>query len=212
VREYSRYLDPKIGLFSADVWTLVAVAVWLLPIFLIITAFAAVAIKLDDGGKRVITVAYEPFVREGDHVRVFSRRGNDYTDRVPRIANALASLRVKSVTIDGEGIPGVLVSAERGWFYKPNLGEGRLASPTLMRSLPDPAELSGVQQLMDLGGDGNLDLVSYTPPLAGYFERTPNRDWAPFVALRGIPNIDLNDPNLRFIDLDGDVMEFRFNV
>ena len=40
--------------------------------------------------------------REGDHVRVFSRHGNDYTDRVPRIANALASLRVKSVTIDGE--------------------------------------------------------------------------------------------------------------
>jgi len=29
-----------------------------------------VAIKLDDGGKRVITVAYEPFVREGDHVRI----------------------------------------------------------------------------------------------------------------------------------------------
>jgi bifunctional non-homologous end joining protein LigD len=42
--------------------------------------------------------------REGDHVRVFSRHGNDYTDRVPRIANALASLRVKSVTIDGEGV------------------------------------------------------------------------------------------------------------
>ena len=42
--------------------------------------------------------------REGDHVRVFSRRGNDFTDRVPRIAKALASLRVKSVTIDGEGV------------------------------------------------------------------------------------------------------------
>jgi bifunctional non-homologous end joining protein LigD len=42
--------------------------------------------------------------REGDHVRVFSRRGNDYTDRVARIAKALASLRVKSVTIDGEGV------------------------------------------------------------------------------------------------------------
>jgi hypothetical protein len=41
---------------------------------------------------------------EGDHVWVFSRRGNDYTDRVPRITKALASLRVKSVTIDGEGV------------------------------------------------------------------------------------------------------------
>ncbi len=42
--------------------------------------------------------------RDGDRVRVFSRRGNDYTDRVPLIAEALAKLRVKSVTLDGEGV------------------------------------------------------------------------------------------------------------
>jgi bifunctional non-homologous end joining protein LigD len=42
--------------------------------------------------------------REGDRVRVYSRRGNDYSDRVPRIAEALTKLRVKSVTIDGEGV------------------------------------------------------------------------------------------------------------
>jgi outer membrane lipoprotein SlyB len=29
-----------------------------------------VTIKLDSGPKRVVTVAYEPFVREGDHVRI----------------------------------------------------------------------------------------------------------------------------------------------
>ena len=42
--------------------------------------------------------------RDGDCVRVFSRRGNDWTDRVPLIAEALKALRVKSVTIDGEGV------------------------------------------------------------------------------------------------------------
>jgi ATP-dependent DNA ligase len=31
--------------------------------------------------------------REGDRVRVFSRRGNDYTDRVPAVAEALAALK-----------------------------------------------------------------------------------------------------------------------
>jgi bifunctional non-homologous end joining protein LigD len=41
--------------------------------------------------------------REGDRVRVFSRRGHDWTDRVPLIAEALQALRVRSVTIDGEG-------------------------------------------------------------------------------------------------------------
>src|SRR5262249_20654970 len=40
--------------------------------------------------------------RNGDRVRVFSRHGQDWTDRVPAIAEALQSLRVKSVTIDGE--------------------------------------------------------------------------------------------------------------
>ena len=42
--------------------------------------------------------------RDGDRVGVFSRRGNDYTNRVPAIADALRTLRVKSVTIDGEGV------------------------------------------------------------------------------------------------------------
>ena len=32
--------------------------------------------------------------RDGNRVRVFSRRGNDWTDRVPLIAQALAKLRV----------------------------------------------------------------------------------------------------------------------
>lgn len=108
------------------------------------------------------------------------------------------------VDIDGEGIPGVLLPTVSAWFYKPALGDGRLASPELMRSLPAPADLRGAQQLTDLGGDGNLDLVRYAPPFAGYFERTAERDWTPFVALRSMPNIDLNDPNMRFIDLDGD--------
>jgi hypothetical protein len=42
--------------------------------------------------------------RDGDRVRVFSRRGNDHTDRAPGIVEALLALRVKSVTIDGEGV------------------------------------------------------------------------------------------------------------
>ena len=42
--------------------------------------------------------------RDNDRVRIFSRRGNDYTDRVPAIAETLRVLRVKSVTLDGEGV------------------------------------------------------------------------------------------------------------
>jgi hypothetical protein len=42
--------------------------------------------------------------RDGDRVRMFSRRGHDWTDRVPRIADALTALKVTSITIDGEGV------------------------------------------------------------------------------------------------------------
>jgi bifunctional non-homologous end joining protein LigD len=42
--------------------------------------------------------------RDGDRVRVFSRNGHDFTDWVPRIAQALAALRVHSATIDGEAV------------------------------------------------------------------------------------------------------------
>jgi len=39
--------------------------------------------------------------RDRDSLRVFSRRGHDWTERVPAIARALALLPVASVTIDG---------------------------------------------------------------------------------------------------------------
>ena len=42
--------------------------------------------------------------RERGRVHVFSRRGNDYTDRVPRIVDTLARLPALSVTLDGEGV------------------------------------------------------------------------------------------------------------
>lgn len=107
--------------------------------------------------------------------------------------------------LDSEGISGVLLPSERAWYYKSNLGEGKLGPPELQRELPLPAELgSGLQQLSDLGGDGNLDLVRYALPLSGYFERTPEGTWASHVALYQAPNLDWSDPNLRFLDVDGD--------
>jgi bifunctional non-homologous end joining protein LigD len=41
---------------------------------------------------------------EGRRVRLFSRRGHDWSDRFPRIREALASLRARSATIDGEAV------------------------------------------------------------------------------------------------------------
>jgi hypothetical protein len=109
------------------------------------------------------------------------------------------------VDLDGEGIPGVLIDEQSAWFYKSNDGGGQLEAPRLLRTIPSPATLAGgMQQLQDLGGDGQLDLVSYAEPLAGFATRTPDGDFDPLRAFQALPNIDWRDPDLRFVDLDGD--------
>src|SRR5580692_7281601 len=42
--------------------------------------------------------------REGDAVRLFTRRGYDWSNRYPAIARAAAKLRAKSFTLDGEAV------------------------------------------------------------------------------------------------------------
>lgn len=109
------------------------------------------------------------------------------------------------VDLNGEGIPGALIPSEHGWWFKENLGGGRLGSPLPLPSLPAAADLSGgAQQLSDVDGDGRLELVMYAPPLSGFFERTPDDGWAPFRSLPSVPRIDWQDPSLRILDLDGD--------
>jgi bifunctional non-homologous end joining protein LigD len=42
--------------------------------------------------------------RDGDRVRLFTRRGFDWTDRYPRIVAAMAALKVASATVEGEAV------------------------------------------------------------------------------------------------------------
>jgi bifunctional non-homologous end joining protein LigD len=42
--------------------------------------------------------------RDGDAVRLFTRRGHDWTDRYPAIASAAAKLKARSFTLDGEAV------------------------------------------------------------------------------------------------------------
>jgi bifunctional non-homologous end joining protein LigD len=85
--------------------------------------------------------------RYGDRVRVFSRRGNDYTDRVPAIAEALAALRVKSVTLDGEGV----VCGEDGVtdFDRLRAAVGRLGSRDAFFYVFDLLEINGTDLRRD---------------------------------------------------------------
>jgi len=107
--------------------------------------------------------------------------------------------------LDGEGVSGILTEQGNQWFYKPNLGEGRFGAIECVDKKPSFAALAeGQQQLLDVAGDGQLDLVEYGGAHPGFFERTEEKSWESFTAFRSLPNISWNEPNLRFVDLDGD--------
>jgi RHS repeat-associated protein len=109
------------------------------------------------------------------------------------------------VDLDGEGVPGILTEQAEAWFYKPNLGEGHFGALEVVRAKPSLfAMTSGGTQLLDLSGDGQLDVVSFTGPTPGFYERTQDGSWETFRTFRELPSLRWNDPNLRFIDLDGD--------
>ncbi len=106
--------------------------------------------------------------------------------------------------LDGEGISGILTQQGTGWFYKPNLGNGRFGPQERVAEKPSLTALNSGQQLLDLAGDGQLDLVNLEGPVLGFYERTHDQSWTshrPFVSL---PSVAWDDPNLRFVDLTGD--------
>ncbi|HLJ88498.1 MAG TPA: SpvB/TcaC N-terminal domain-containing protein [Candidatus Angelobacter sp.] len=119
--------------------------------------------------------------------------------------------------LDGEGLKGILTEQAGAWFYKANLSAANLKTENgstltlpqfsavqVVGSLPSLAGLVRGQQLMDLSGDGKLDLVDFDTPAPGYFERSDDAAWRPFRSFEILPVLDWKDPNLKFIDLTGD--------
>jgi RHS repeat-associated protein len=109
------------------------------------------------------------------------------------------------VDLNGEGVSGILTEQADTWFYKPSLGDGRFGPVEVVAAQPSLAALNGgQQQLLDLAGNGHLDVVNLGGPLPGFYERTPDEGWKTFQTFSQLPNIRWDDPNLRFVDLNGD--------
>jgi RHS repeat-associated protein len=116
--------------------------------------------------------------------------------------------------LDGEGLQGILTEQGGEWFYKRNLSPlaqssggtvARFAAAELLATLPSLASRSTSKHaFLDLAGDGEIDVVDFQGPAPGSYERTADGHWRTFVPFRSLPNVDWNDPNLRFIDLTGD--------
>jgi RHS repeat-associated protein len=127
------------------------------------------------------------------------------TESLANLPGGIDGDNYRLLDLDGEGISGVLTEEDNAWFYKPNLGNGRFGSVETVRDRPSVAALdAGQQQLMDLTGDGVLDLVDFSPSAPGFHARTFDAGWEGFRAFRSLPVQNWRDPNLRFVDLTGD--------
>jgi RHS repeat-associated protein len=139
-------------------------------------------------------------------------------DSVQNLPYGIDGSHYRWADLDGEGLSGVLTEQAGNWFYKPNLspvnqttvdGEqvtlAKFGPVELVTRKPSLASLtSGEQQLLDLSGDGKLDLVDFQGQCPGFFERTDDADWQPFQSFCSLPVLDWRNPNLKFIDLTGD--------
>jgi RHS repeat-associated protein len=118
--------------------------------------------------------------------------------------------------LHGEGIPGILTEQAGVWFYKRNLSpipeklpdgsevvKARFALIETVALKPNVALSSGAE-FMDLAGDGQPDVVVMGGPTPGLYEHDEAEGWQSFRPFTSRLNRDLRDPNLKFIDLDGD--------
>ena len=109
------------------------------------------------------------------------------------------------IDLDGEGMSGIVTEHEDQMFYKRNLSpisknlEAEFAPAELMTSKP-----AGNLQFADLAGDGRISLVDFRGSTPGFYKRTPHRGWDNFTPFNSLPVINWDDPNMQFIDLDGD--------
>jgi ATP-dependent DNA ligase len=86
--------------------------------------------------------------RDGKAVRLFTRRGYDWTDRYSAIASAAGKLRAKSFTIDGEAV----VSGPDGIAVFDALHRRRTATDAMLYAF-DLLELNGKDlRALPLGG------------------------------------------------------------
>jgi RHS repeat-associated protein len=134
-----------------------------------------------------------------DHRRFFAVRG-----QLP--ARSLADGNLELVDLHGQGLPDILEFGPSLRYFR-NLGGGSFDAPRTLRNAPDGLSLAmpGVQ-LLDADGDGRMDLLVTQGPLAGYFPLRLGRDWdrRSFQRYERVPSFDLEDPEVRLIDLTGD--------
>lgn len=120
------------------------------------------------------------------------------------------------VDLHGEGVPGILTEQAGAWYYKRNWSplpirqtdgsrstQAVFAAQEIVHAMPNAALGAGAE-LLDLAGDGQPDVAVLEGPMPGLYEHDDAEGWQRFRPFNSRLNREAGDPNLRFVDLDGD--------
>jgi hypothetical protein len=121
-------------------------------------------------------------------------------------ARSLANAELELADLFGSGLPDIL-EMDGSVRYWRNLGHGTFDLPREMREAPAGLQLAdpGVQ-LIDADGDGRIDPLVSTNGLSRYFPLRFDGVWdrRSFHAYQTAPSFNLEGPEGKLIDLDGD--------
>ncbi|PEZ06747.1 hypothetical protein CN326_09725 [Bacillus sp. AFS018417] len=134
------------------------------------------------------------------------RRLERFNSEVPYAApGSMQAGRLELIDWDGDGLPDLLEiggGMARVWINK---GNCIWANPRSIDPLPVPVALNERgTAFADMEGNGTADLLMMDRPLAGYYPHKPKGGFDQPVFWRWAPDVPLNDPNARLVDLNGD--------
>jgi hypothetical protein len=187
-----------------------------IPIYTFLESVTQTAYTRDGGG--YATSAMPPlefsYSQVSMHDDVLTLTDDESRANVPE---GLDGARFRWVDLNGEGLSGILSVQQGAWTYKRNLSpinlvatpagkvaRARFGALEPVPSLPSGARLDRGAQLMDVNGDGRLDVVTLDGDVPGYYARTDEEQWSALKTFAKLPAIDWQDRNLQFVDLTGD--------
>jgi RHS repeat-associated protein len=126
--------------------------------------------------------------------------------RGSRPERSLGHPELELIDLFGNGLPTIVEVNEQVRYWR-NRGEGSFDLVRTMPTAPAGVRLSepGVQ-VLDADGNGRPDLMVSEGQRAGYYPLSFAGEWRErgFVPYRAVPPINLDAPDVRLLDLDGD--------
>ncbi|VVO43523.1 SpvB/TcaC N-terminal domain-containing protein [Pseudomonas fluorescens] len=120
--------------------------------------------------------------------------------------------RYHLVDLNGEGLPGILYSSDKAWYYRAplranpasHLDEVAYSDWERLPNLPNADSSKPLRQsLTDLNGDGRLEWLVTRPGYSVFFTRNPDQRWSSPIPFAAMPT-EFFHPSAQLADLVGD--------